>query len=205
MGGDVRRSRCSTWDKGFNPRLRMVSGTATPPGYQLEVGVAVSLTDQGSFPPPALPGFTGTTTLSATPGGRFRASRHHRWPAPLANHPKGLPVLHTTPLSHMPSPLPRRNRWVRTSFSFPNGSGLPPDEDGSASALPFSRPDQRSLHVTAYTLAESLTDPFTPECFSRFVTSTTVPIATGWNDPCRVGFAPTEVVHLCTAHFITAG
>ena len=25
--------------------------------------------DQGSFPPPALPGFTGTTTLSATPGG----------------------------------------------------------------------------------------------------------------------------------------
>ena len=109
-------------------------------------------------------------------------------------------MLHTTPLSHMPSPLPRRNRWVPTSFSFPNGGGLPPDEDGSASALPFSRPAQRSLHVTAYTLAESLTDPFTPECFSRFVTSTTVPIATGWNDPCRVGFAPTEVVHLCTAH-----
>ena len=27
------------------------------------------LPDQGSFPPPALPGFTGTTTLSATPGG----------------------------------------------------------------------------------------------------------------------------------------
>ena len=40
--------------------------------------------------------------------------------------------------------------------------------------------------------------------FSRFVTSTTVPIATGWNDPCRVGFAPTEAAHLCTAHFITA-
>ena len=116
--------------------------------------------------------------------------------------PYRLPVLHTTPLSHMPSPLPRRNRWVRTSFSFPNGGGLPPDEDGSASALPFSRPAQRSLHVAAYTLAESLTDPFTPECFSRFVTSTTVPIATGWNDPCRVGFAPTEVVHLCTAHYI---
>ena len=28
--------------------------------------------------------------------------------------------------------------------------------------------------------------------FSRFVTSTTVPIATGWNDSCRVGFSPTE-------------
>ena len=135
--------------------------------------------DQGSFPPPALPDFISTTTLSATPRGRFRASRHHRWPAPLASHPKGLPVLHTTPLSHMPSPLPRRNRWVRVSFSFPNSGGLPRIEGGSASALPFSRPAQRSLHVTAYTLAESLTDPFTPECFSRFVTSTTVPIATG--------------------------
>ena len=105
----------------------------------------------------------------------------------------------------MPSPLPRRNRWVPTSFSFPNGGGLPRNVGGSASALRFSRPAQRSLHVTAYTLAESLTDPFTPECFSRFVTSTTVPIATGWNDPCRVGFAPTEAAHLCTAHFITAG
>ena len=75
--------------------------------------------DQGSFPPPALPGFIGTTTLSATPGGRFRASRHHRWPAPPASHPKGLPVLHTTPLSHMPSPLPRRNRWVLYVVRFP--------------------------------------------------------------------------------------
>ena len=115
--------------------------------------------DQGSFPPPALPGFTGTTTLSATPGGRFRASRHHRWPAPPASHPKGFPVLHTTPLSHMPSPLPRRNRWVHTSFASPNGGGLPRNSGGSASALPLSRPAQRSLHVTACALAKSLTDP----------------------------------------------
>ena len=27
-----------------------------------------------------------------------------------ASRPEGLPVLHTIPLSHMPSPLPRRNR-----------------------------------------------------------------------------------------------
>ena len=80
-----------------------------------------------------------------------------------ASHPEGLPVLHTIPLSHMPSPLPRRNRWVRVSLSFPNGGGLPRITGGSASALPFSRPAQRSLHVTACTLAESLTDPFTSE------------------------------------------
>ena len=157
--------------------------------------------DQGSFPPPALPGFIGTTTLSATPEGRFRASRHHRWPAPPASHPKGLPVLHTTPLSHMPSPLPRRNRWVHTSFASPNGGGLPRNSGGSASALPFSRPAQRSLHVTACALAKSLRTLYT-RSFDRFVTSTAVPIATDWNDFCRVGFAPTKVVHLCTAHRI---
>ena len=38
------------------------------------------------------------------------------------------------------------------------------------------------------------------EGFSRFVTSTTAPITTGWSDSCRVGFAPTERPCLCTAH-----
>ena len=36
--------------------------------------------------------------------------------------------------------------------------------------------------------------------FGSIVTSTAVPIATGWNDSCRVGIAPTEDRHLCTAH-----
>ena len=38
------------------------------------------------------------------------------------------------------------------------------------------------------------------EGFSGFVASTAAPIATGWSDPCRVGFAPTEDVRLSTAH-----
>jgi hypothetical protein len=36
--------------------------------------------------------------------------------------------------------------------------------------------------------------------FGSIVTSTAVPIATGWNDSCRVGVAPTEDRRLCTAH-----
>jgi hypothetical protein len=36
--------------------------------------------------------------------------------------------------------------------------------------------------------------------FSNFVTSITAPIATGWSDSCRVGFAPTENLRLSTAH-----
>jgi hypothetical protein len=38
--------------------------------------------------------------------------------------------------------------------------------------------------------------------FSRFVTSTSAPIATGWNESCRAGFAPAERPCLCTAHKI---
>src|SRR5208283_1734586 len=36
----------------------------------------------------------------------------------------------------------------------------------------------------------------------RFVTSTTAPIATGWNESCRAGFAPAGKPCLCTAHMI---
>jgi hypothetical protein len=38
--------------------------------------------------------------------------------------------------------------------------------------------------------------------FSRFVTSTTAPIATGWNESCRAGFAPAGKPCLRTAHKI---
>ena len=80
-------------------------------------------------------------------------------------------MLRTTPLSHMPSPPPRRNRWVRASFAFPNGGGLPRILGGAASALPFSRPARRSPHAAAHALAESLTAPFLrklrPLCYRR--------------------------------------
>ncbi len=36
--------------------------------------------------------------------------------------------------------------------------------------------------------------------FSRFVTSTTAPVATGRSESCRTGFAPAERQRLCTAH-----
>jgi hypothetical protein len=41
---------------------------------------------------------------------------------------------------------------------------------------------------------------FCTEGFSRFVTSTTAPIATGWSESCRVGLSPTERSRLFTAH-----
>ena len=54
-------------------------------------------------------------------------------------------------------------------------------------------------HVTACTFAKSLRTFYTGG-FSRFVASTTAPIATGWSESCRAGFAPAEKQRLCTAH-----
>ena len=56
----------------------------------------------------------------------------------------GFPCCVRFPCAYMPSPLPRRKRWV-LSFIFPNIIGLPRYTVGSASALAFSRPAQRSL------------------------------------------------------------
>jgi len=88
---------------------------------------------------------------------------------------------------------------VRVSLHFPNSGGLPRIANGSAPALPFSRLAQRSLHVTACMFARSLWTLYTGS-FNRLVTSTIVPIATGWNDSCRVGVSPTEKPRLFTAH-----
>ena len=85
------------------------------------------------------------------------------------------------------------------SFSYTSDGGLPPNSEESASALPFSRPAQRSLRVTACLLAESLKDPLTSGSCSANILLT-VPTATDWNDPCRMGFSPTEECDLSTAH-----
>ena len=55
-------------------------------------------------------------------------------------------------------------------------------------------------HVTACILAKSSNMTLYTEGFSRFVTSTTAPIATGWSESYRAGFAPAERPCLCTAH-----
>ena len=47
-------------------------------------------------------------------------------------------------------------------------------------------------HVTACMLAKFLYRTLYTRGFSRFVTSTTAPIATGWSESCRAGFAPAE-------------
>ena len=119
---------------------------------------------------------------STVPGPRVLSStsitRLHRYYDPI-RHPRGpVPCLTTPPLASTTCQPPQGASRVahNPSFAhavattpaeplgacvvrFPNGGGLPRNAGGSASASIFSRPAQRSLHVTACTLAESLTDP----------------------------------------------
>lgn len=55
-------------------------------------------------------------------------------------------------------------------------------------------------HVTAYMFAKFLFRTLYTEGFNRFVTSTIAPIATGWSDLGRAGFAPAGKQRLVTAH-----
>jgi len=108
-----------------------------------------------------------------------------------SSHHSGLPVLPRSPCACVPSLIPRWNRWVPVSLSSPAMTAFPASMAGSASTLPFSEPAQRSLHVAARMLAESPDVTLYTESFSRFVSSTTAPIATGRSESCRVGLPPT--------------
>ena len=101
----------------------------------------------------------------------------------------------------LPWALPRWNRKVLASFTTPAASAFPEILAGRLPHHVFrgllsvhSRYGLHTRQVTCMTLYIG--------GFSRFVTSTTAPIATGWNESCRVGFAPTERPCLRTAHKI---
>ena len=120
------------------------------------------------------------------------AAHRHRW---------GLPCCVRSPCTDMPSPLPRwdRRRESVAPLNEPATAAFPIPLLGRLPHYPFrgllgvhSRyglPARGTAHAVLCI-----------EGFGSFVTSTTAPIATGWNDSCRVGFAPTEDRHLCTAH-----
>ena len=123
-----------------------------------------STLNSGPFPPPALPGFNGTTGLSATPGGPACPSRASGWghapPPPgvsrVASDPLCRHAVAITPAgslggrSEVGLSTPRVHQRRRPSpFRWRVGSHIIRFEACSA----FTR-------VTACPLAESLDDPF---------------------------------------------
>ena len=97
----------------------------------------------GTFPPPALPGFPGTASLSATPDGRACPSRASRWELVLP--PLGFPVLR--PISCCQHAVALTPVGPQAGSGCSPGtwdSGLPHPFAGSAPTLDVSRPAQRS-------------------------------------------------------------
>ncbi len=154
--------------------------------------------NQGPFPPPALPGFLSNTGLSATPSRPEAPSRVSGWSSQTTQ--RGFPCCARFPLVYMPSPLPRHGDWVHSSLSSPVMAAFPVRGIGRPVQRPFR--GLLSVHCSLRTAHSLITLKVTHYIrgFSHFVTSMTAPIASGWSDSCRVGFAPTEKRRLSTAH-----
>ena len=156
------------------------------------------LSNQGSFPPPALPGICGNTSPSATLPAR---PAPHGVPVGVCAPPTGLPVLLPSPSSmRAAATTPAEPADVRVA-RFPAGGSLPRQKGGSASALLVSGPAQRSLALQP---AWSLSRPRRPRYIgvlqAMSLPPSPAPIATGWSDSCRAGFAPARRRRLSTAH-----
>ena len=99
----------------------------------------------------------------------------------------------------MLSPIPRRNHRVLGSLSSPLAAAFPVVVAGRLPHRTFrgllgvhSRYGLHTRQITFMTLYIG--------GFRRFVASAPAPIATGWSESCRAGFAPTERPCLRTAH-----
>ena len=118
-----------------------------------------------------------------------------------ATPPAGLPVLRPIPSSiHATANTPAEPVGARVA-RFPTAGSLPRFNGGSASALCVSRPARRLLALWP---VWSLSRPRRPFVIGVLQTMLlpppSAPIATGWSDICRAGFAPAEEWRLLTAH-----
>ena len=157
-----------------------------------------TLLEPRPLPSAALPGFSGTTGLSATPPAQ---AGPRGFPVGACAPPSGLPVLLLSPsCTHAAANTPAEPVGARVA-RFPTAASLPRFNGGSASALPVSRPARRSLSLPP---ACSLSRPWRPFVIEVLQSSSlpprTAPTASGWSDSCRAGFAPAGTQRLSTAH-----
>jgi len=119
--------------------------------------------NSGSFPPPALTGFIGTTGLSATPAEPACPSRASGWEsrAPVEGVSRVASVLRVLACRrHYPGGTPGSGRFTRREPHLPSGCGLPRILGGSASTLKLSRPARRSLALRPANSPGRLHAPF---------------------------------------------
>src|SRR6202022_4669532 len=109
-----------------------------------------SVLNCGPFPPPALPGFSGTTNLSATPGRPACPSRASGWSS-LAT-PWDFPCCVRFPCVHAVATTPAQRLGVLFALLHPAVSAFPERVVGSTCALSFSRcygAAARKLHTSS--------------------------------------------------------
>src|SRR6476661_9016473 len=134
----------------------------------------------GPFPPPALPGFPGTTNLSVTPrrpglslaGVRLGTPSSHRW---------GFPCCLLIPLPLMPSPVPRRDRSSHVARLLDQRRPSP-SVRWVGSRIARFEVCSAFTHVLACLLADSPKEPFPRVLQSQSLPPRTAPGATGWSD-----------------------
>ena len=114
--------------------------------------------NQGPFPPPALPGFIGTTSPSATPRSPVPPLARHRLAAGPQPLRRASRVALSSPFMQAVDTTPAQS--VGACFAhFPTNDCLPRAQVGSACALPFSRPAQRLLTLRPACSPNPLKDP----------------------------------------------
>jgi hypothetical protein len=85
------------------------------------------------------------------------------------------------------------------SLSSPAVAAFPVQSSGQPPHRYFSRPARRLLGLQPAHSRSRLTT-LSIEGFRQVVAFPPAPIATGWNDPCREGLAPSQELCLSTAH-----
>jgi hypothetical protein len=161
-----------------------------------------SVLNSGPFPRPALPGFLGTTGLSATPSGPAWPSRASGWGhAPTA---RGFPCCVGSPLlacrRHYPGGTAGSGRFSGCNPRLPSSCGLPRFCGGSAPTSRISRPARRSLALRPACSRSRLSDPLhrrlrRSRCLHRRSDCYRLE-----RPSCRAGVAPAEDPSLSTAH-----
>ena len=170
---------------------------SSPSHRSLEIPSLSHVAPSG-VPEPALPGFCGTASLSATPPAQ---AGPRGFSVGACTPPTGLPVLLLSPsCTHATANTPAEPAGACVAC-FPTAASLPRINGGSASALPVSRPARRSLALRPACSLSRPRRPFVIEVLqSSSLPPCTAPTASGWSDSCRAGFAPAETQRLSTAH-----
>ena len=149
-------TRCRSVAHGYIRNRLRTSRASHPPLSRLR--------HSRGFPRPALPGVFGRTDLSATLTAR---PVPHGIPVGACTPPTGLPVLRPSPSCMRAAATTPAEPASALVARFPADGSLPRFTGGSASALPVSRPAQRSPKLRPACSLNRPWRPFSSECFRR--------------------------------------